>query len=80
MHVPLHQHEYDALVIFCFNIGNGSFSSSSALRKLNTGQYDQVPDEIMKWNKAGAHVSQGLINRRTEEIEMFRYADYVRIR
>ena len=78
--VPLFQHEYDAKVIFCFNIGNNGFSSSGALRKLNAGKYSEVPDEMMKWNKAGGQVSQGLINRRTEEVEIFTNADYVRTR
>lgn len=78
--VPLHQHEYDALVIFCFNIGNGGFSGSNALKTLNAGKYSEIPDEIMKWDKANGKKSKGLVNRRTEEVEIFRNAEYKRTR
>lgn len=78
--VPLFQNEYDALVIFCFNIGNAGFNSSTVLKKINAGKYDQVPDKIMIWNKAKGKEVNGLTNRRLEEVEIYRDAEYGRQR
>jgi RHS repeat-associated protein len=78
--VPLYQHEYDSLVIFSFNIGVGGFQGSSALRNLNNSQYSSVPSSMMLWNRTGGSVSRGLVNRRTEEVEMWNFGDYRRTR
>ena len=50
--VPLTQGQYDALVSFVFNLGAGNFRSSTLLKKLNQGLYNDVPEQIMRWNKA----------------------------
>jgi GH24 family phage-related lysozyme (muramidase) len=78
--VSLCQQEYDALVIFCFNIGIGGFKKSSALRVLNKQQYNMVGNKMKLFNKAGGKVSKGLVNRRAEEVEIFEKGDYVRTR
>lgn len=78
--VPLHQHEYDAIVIFTFNIGVTEFSHSTALRRLNAGNYASVSSAMKMFNRAGGGVSNGLINRRAEEAEIFDSADYIRTR
>ncbi len=78
--VPVYQFEFDAMLSLCYNIGPGDpddgkpagFLTSSALRLLNQGQYDAVPDAIKLWNKAGGKVSNGLLRRRSSEAEMFR--------
>src|SRR5690242_5234845 len=33
--VPMEQHEFDALVSLCFNIGPGNFSGSTVVKELN---------------------------------------------
>tara|TARA_B100000768_G_C11266413_1_gene371295 strand:+ start:1300 stop:2034 length:735 start_codon:yes stop_codon:yes gene_type:complete len=76
VHVPLSQGQYDALVSFVFNIGAGAnFRSSTLLKKLNKGLYDEVPEQIMRWNKArvdGKLVPlKGLTRRRTAEAAIF---------
>lgn len=43
--------EFDALVSFVFNLGEGSFLSSTLLRVLNSGNRTQVAAEFLKWNK-----------------------------
>lgn len=83
--VELAQHEYDALVIFAFNIGGPGFSSSSARAKLNQQAYGDVGEKMKMWNKVTLQdgtrvVSDGLVNRRAEEVEIFESADYVRTR
>ena len=69
--VALNQDQFDALVSFTFNVGAGNFNSSTLLKVLNQGQYDQVPDQLRRWNKAGGKVVQGLVNRRENEIKLW---------
>ncbi len=69
--VALNQDQFDALVSFTFNVGGGNFNSSTLLKVLNQGQYDQVPDQLRRWNKAGGKVVQGLVNRRENEIKLW---------
>ena len=69
--VSLNQNQFDALVSFAFNVGDGAFRSSTLLRLLNQGQYDQVPAQLRRWNMDNGHVVQGLINRRNKEIALW---------
>lgn len=69
--VDLTQDQFDALVIFAFNIGTGGFAKSTLVKELNLGHYDQVPTQLRKWNRAGGKVNQGLINRRNNEIKLW---------
>lgn len=69
--VPLTQSQFDALVSFAFNIGVDALAKSTLLRKLNSGQYDAVPLELARWNKAGGKVLPGLVRRRKAEAELW---------
>lgn len=69
--VPLNENQKDALTIFVFNIGAGAFKSSTLLHQLNLSQYDAVPFQLSRWNKAGGKVVQGLINRRAAEAKLW---------
>lgn len=69
--VPLRQNQYDALVCFVFNIGCFAFSDSTLVKKLNTGDYDSVPEQLRRWNKIQGKVSNGLTNRREKEVELW---------
>jgi lysozyme len=69
--VPLTQAQYDALVLVCFNIGGSAFRNSTLCRLLNQGQYDDIPEQIRRWNRAGGRVLQGLVNRREREIALW---------
>ena len=73
--VPLTQGQYDALVSWVFNLGTGSLRGSTLLKKLNKGLYDEVPAEIMRWNKARVQgkltALRGLTRRRAAEAAIF---------
>lgn len=69
--VPLTQNQFDALVSWTFNLGPTNLSESTLLKKLNAGDYDAVPDEIRRWNKAGGEVLEGLVRRREAEAALF---------
>lgn len=73
--VPLKPHQFDALASLCYNIGPPSFQRSSLVRKLNRGEYDAVPAELMKWNKAGGRELPGLTRRRRAEAALWRKVD-----
>jgi lysozyme len=72
--VPLNQNQFDALVSFTFNVGVGAFQSSTLLKVLNQQQYDQVPEQLLRWTRAGGKVVQGLVNRRQNEINLWNEA------
>ncbi len=69
--VELNQNQFDALVSFSFNVGTQAFKSSTLLRVLNDGQYDEVPNQLRRWVKADGKTIQGLVNRRENEINLW---------
>ncbi|MER1467028.1 lysozyme [Enterobacter hormaechei] len=69
--VGLTQGQFDALVSFTYNLGAGSLSTSTLLRKLNAGDYAGAADEFLHWNKAGGKVLNGLTRRREAERALF---------
>jgi len=73
--VPLTQNQFDAVVSFVYNVGVGAFQKSTLLKKLNDGQYNAVPGELMKWTKAGGKELPGLVRRRRAEAALWRGVD-----
>ena len=69
--VPLTDNQFGALVAFTFNVGEGAFSRSTLLRLLNQKKYDLVPEQLMKWNRAGGRVLLGLTRRRRAEADLW---------
>lgn len=75
--VPLSQNQFDVLVDFIFNIGAYAFEKSTLLKKLNLREYNAVPTELMKWNKARDPKTKmlvevvGLTKRRQKEVELW---------
>ena len=67
----LKQNEFDALVSWVYNLGPTNLSSSTLLQKLNNKDWNDVPNQIKRWNKAGGVVKQGLIRRREAEALLF---------
>jgi lysozyme len=77
--VPLEQHQFDAMVSWVFNLGSGNLSSSTLLRVLNEEKYEDVPEQILRWNKAGGKVLDGLVRRRTAESLLFEGKDWKQV-
>ena len=74
--VELTQPQFDSLVSWTYNLGPSNLNRSSMLRVLNASDYDNVPEQIMRWNKAGGRVLPGLVRRREAEAEMFKGNDW----
>ena len=69
--VPLNQNQFDALVSFTYNVGVGALKQSTALRKLNAGDYAGAADALTMWMKCKGKVLAGLVRRRKEERALF---------
>ena len=60
-----------ALISFCYNVGMKAFNHSTLLKKVNNYQFEQVPDQFMRWVYAGGKQSNILRNRRKREVEVW---------
>lgn len=69
--VGLNQNQFDALVSFTYNIGNGNFNSSTLLRWLNQGFYNEASIQLLRWDKSKGIALSGLTKRRKAEKELF---------
>ncbi len=73
--VPVNQNQFDALASIHFNIGPGSFRSSTLLKKLNVKDYAGAADQFLVWNKGTVNgkkvVIDGLTDRRKKERAQF---------
>ena len=69
--VPLTQNQFDALVVWVYNLGPTNFRNSTLLKELNAGNYNAAGQEITRWNKAGGKVLAGLVKRREAEAQLF---------
>lgn len=69
--VPLKQNQFDALCSFAFNLGLSNLKSSTLLKKLNASDYQGAANEILRWNRAGGKVLNGLTRRRIAERDLF---------
>jgi len=75
--VPLSDSQFAALVSFCYNVGADKFRKSTLLKKLNRGDYNAVPAELMKWTRADGKRLQGLVNRRAAEVGLWAKGEFV---
>ena len=69
--VELTQNELDALTSWTYNLGVGNLNSSTLLKKLNAGDKNSVPSEMLRWNKAAGKVLAGLTRRREAEAKLW---------
>lgn len=79
--VRLTQSQFDALVLFAYNVGLGDphcfppiagLLTSTLLDKLNMGDYVGAAAEFGRWTKANGQVLPGLVTRRATEASLFR--------
>jgi lysozyme len=73
--VALTDNQFAALVSFDFN--TGALDKSTLLKKLNKGDYNAVPVELMKWVNAGGKKLNGLVNRRSAEAGLWAKGAFV---
>ena len=78
----LTQNQFDALVIFTYNIGITAFKKSSVLKLLNNPTaitpYSSIEAAWKAWNKSQGQVMTGLVNRRKSEWNIYSKGIYVR--
>lgn len=67
----LEQCQFDALVAWVYNLGPTNLRSSTMLKRLNKKDFDDVPNQIKRWDKAGGKVLAGLVRRREAESLLF---------
>lgn len=82
--VPLSQNEYDAIMIFVFNIGYGSiekdkgFITSEVLKIINGESSVDIDEAWLRWKYSNGHITKGVINRRKSELNVFHNGVYAR--
>lgn len=69
--VALTQGQYDALVSFVFNLGEGQFRGSTLLRLLNAGDYVGASKQFKRWVYDNGVIQPGLVKRRYGEAARF---------
>jgi lysozyme len=67
----LNDNQFGACVSLAYNIGAYGFTRSTALEKINAGDYDKAANAILLWNKAGGKTLKGLVRRREAERKLF---------
>ena len=71
LRVDVTQNQFDALVCWSYNVGDGAAAGSTLMRRLNAGDVQGAADQFLRWNKAGGQVLRGLTRRREAERELF---------
>jgi len=71
VHVELTQGEFDALVDFAFNCGTRNLDSSTLLKMVNAGEFQQAAQQFERWDHACGRVVAGLLKRRIAERNEF---------
>ena len=79
VNVALSQNQFDALVSWVYNLGPANLTASTMLKVLNSGEYEDVPAQMKRWNKAGGKVLEGLIRRREAEACLFKGREWFEI-
>ena len=73
--VKLNQNQFDALVSFIFNTGEGGIVNTGVQKAVNSGNFADVPAKLLEWSKARIkgvlQTNQGLYNRRLSEGQLF---------
>jgi lysozyme len=70
--VHLTQGQFDALVDFVFNLGSGRLATSTLLKILNAGRYDDAVEQLLRWDHAGGQECAALKDRRQAEAALWR--------
>jgi len=68
--VPLTQCQFDAMICFTYNLGPTNLKESTLLRVLNSGDYEAVPAQLIRWDKVNGRPLAGLTRRRIAEVDL----------
>ena len=76
IHIPLTQHQFDALVALAFNIGTNNFKKSTVIKYINDSNfhsttYPNLESAWLAWNRTSGKKSTGLIRRRQSEFNTY---------
>jgi len=75
--VPLSQNQFNALVDFAYNEGDGALEISTLLKKLNAGEYQAAAEQFLAWDEVTDPatgkkvVNEDLVKRRQKERALF---------
>lgn len=74
--VPITQNQFDALVIFAYNIGAKNFTNSTVVKYINNPNFHSAIYTTLKsawiaWNRTHGVASDGLRNRRMCEWQIY---------
>jgi lysozyme len=70
--VPLNANQNAALLSFIYNVGASALRRSTLLKILNKGgNYAEVADQFLVWDKVGKKPVRGLTHRREAERKLF---------
>jgi lysozyme len=58
-------------VDFTFNLGSGRLATSTLLKSLNAGRYDDAAEQLLRWDHAGSQEIPALKTRREAEAELW---------
>lgn len=72
MRINYTQGQFDALVSWVFNLGEGNFKNSTMYKKIVSGASDiEIAEQMVRWYNAGGKPLLGLKKRRVAEANMF---------
>ena len=72
------QNQFDAFVIFAYNVGINGFLHSTALKRWKAGDVHGAGLAMLWWDKVNGKPSRGLRNRRLAEVNVLEYGQYTR--
>lgn len=72
----INQNQFDALISFEYNEGEGALAKSTLLKEVNANpNHPHIKDDFLMWNKekrnGALQVTAGMTNRRNKEIELY---------
>lgn len=72
MKINFRQEQFDALVSWIFNLGDGKFKSSTMYKRiLENAKDEEITDQLIRWDKASGRPLLGLMKRRVAEANLF---------
>ena len=72
MKINFRQEQFDALVSWIFNFGEGKFKGSTMYKRIIANAKDEeITDQMVKWINAAGRPLPGLMKRRVAEANLF---------